>query len=118
MANTRKQNITITAAFSFIALTGSAIFGWDRIDGLLHSDLAQASELQSVSRKVDSNTVFAGQNRYSLLNIMLDRKKELLAKINLSIAGNGMTPALRASKQDIESSIRRIEIDIVRLVGR
>jgi len=49
---------------------------------------------------------------------MLDRKQELLAKINLSIVEHGMTPALRASKSDIESSIRRIEIDIVRLVGR
>jgi len=118
MANTRKQNLTITAAFSFIALTGGAIFGWDRIDGLLHSDLAQASELQSVSRKVDSNIIFAGQNRYSILHIMLDRKQELLAKINLSIVEHGMTPALRASKADIENSIRRIETDIIKLVGR
>jgi len=118
MANTRKQNLTITAAFSFIALTGGAIFGWDRIDGLLHNDLVHASELQNVSRKVESNIIFAGQNRYSILHIMLDRKQELLAKINLSIVEHGMTPALRASKSDIESSIRRIEIDIVRLVGR
>ena len=92
--------------------------GGEGVDRILHGHLAQASELHSVSQKVESNIIFAGQNRYSILHIMLDRKQELLAKINLSIVEHGMTPALRASKSDIESSIRRIEIDIVRLVGR
>jgi hypothetical protein len=116
MANTKKQNITITAAFSFIALTGAAILGWERIDSVLHDDLAQAAELKSVDRKVKFNTVFAGENRYNILNIMLDRKRELLAKINLAASQNGMSPALQASKRDIESSIRQIELDVVRLV--
>ena len=112
MANTRTQNLTITAAFSFIALTGGAIFGWDRIDGLLHSELAQASELQSANRKIKINSFSTEQNRYSILNIALDHKRELLAKINLAPTQGGMTPALEASKQDIESSIRKIQVEI------
>ena len=117
VANSKKQNITITAIFTFVALTGGAILGWERIDGVLHGSLAKASEVERVERKTVSNRQFAGENRLNLLNIMLDRKQELLAKINLAISTNGSNPALQASKQDIESSIRQISGSIQKLAG-
>ena len=117
MANSKKQNITITAVFTFVALSGGAILGWERIDGALHGSLALASEVERVERKTVSNRQFAGENRLNLLNIMLDRKHELLARINLAISVDGSNPALRASKQDIESAIRQIVGSIAKLAG-
>ena len=112
MANTKKQNITLISLFGVLALTGSAIVGWEKINGVLHSDLAHASELAKVDRQVQTNTFATQKNRYSILNIALDHKRELLAKINLAATQGGMTPALQASKQDIESSIRKIQVEI------
>jgi|GEM_PF-2933695 len=117
MALSRKQNITITAVFTFVALTGGAILGWERIDGVLHGSLALASEVEQVKRTTVQNRQFAGENRLNLLNIMLDRKHELLARINLAISVDGSNPALRASKQDIESAIRQIVGSIAVLAG-
>jgi hypothetical protein len=48
---------------------------------------------------------------------MLDRKQELLAKITLAISVDNSNLALRASKRDIESSIRLIVAGIQKLGG-
>jgi hypothetical protein len=117
MANSKKQNITITAGLAVLVSVGGGVLAWDRIDGMLHGSLAQASEVERVERKTVSNRQFAGENRLNLLNIMFDRKQELLAKINLAISLDGSNPALRASKQDIESSIRLIMASIKKLGG-
>lgn len=117
MALSRKQNITITAGLAVFVSVGGGVLAWERIDGMLHGSLAETVELEIVDRKVDGNIQYAGENRLNLLNIMLDRKKELLAKINLAISVDGSNPALQASKQDIESSIRQIVGSIAKLGG-
>ena len=117
MANSKKTNWTIATVCGGIVLVGSTITASGKIDTLLHGDLAPVAELRSAERAIISNRQFASENRLNVLNIMLDRKQELLARINLAISTDGNNAALQASKQDIESSIRLIVGSITKLGG-
>jgi hypothetical protein len=52
VANSKKQNITITAGLAVLVSVGGGVLAWDRIDGMLHGSLAQASEVKRVEQKL------------------------------------------------------------------